>query len=187
MAIFSTFTLIRGLSLLHLSVAYFLLTNPRVIAEQSLVVLLGEAMEIVRPLSSLFLLLLSSSDLLATTLPTRSALEYYSAIVPARLLFLFILTTWIYLTSSSPYDTASTSAEVLRTLKTAGGAGGLGLGQALGLLKNNLVFGIGFFEACSWFWVYTSLREERREFVFQEAKLEAQREEERKERAVFGR
>ena len=58
---------------------------------------------------------------------------------------------------------------------------------SLHLLKNSLVFSIGFVEACTWFWVYTLLRDERREFVFQEMKAEALREEELKERAMYGR
>lgn len=47
MAIFSAFTVIRGISLLHLTAAYLLLTNPRDVAEQNIIVILGEAMQIV--------------------------------------------------------------------------------------------------------------------------------------------
>lgn len=48
MAILSAFSLIRGLAVFHLTVAYFLLTSPPLLVEQSLVLILGEAMHLVR-------------------------------------------------------------------------------------------------------------------------------------------
>ena len=51
MAILSTFSLIRGLAVFHLTVAYFLLTSPPLLVEQSLVLILGEAMHLVRLLT----------------------------------------------------------------------------------------------------------------------------------------
>lgn len=47
MAIISSFAIIRGACLFHLTLAWYLLSAPRVIAEQNLVVLFGEAMRIV--------------------------------------------------------------------------------------------------------------------------------------------
>ena len=50
MAILSAATIIRTLSLLHLTLAYFLLTSPRTISNQNLVFILGAAMGLVRSL-----------------------------------------------------------------------------------------------------------------------------------------
>lgn len=47
MGIFSPFTVIRGLSLVHLSAAYFMLVSPKTLAEQNIVIILGGAMKIV--------------------------------------------------------------------------------------------------------------------------------------------
>ena len=47
MAFITAASIIRSLSVFHLTIAYFLLTSPSVIAEQNLVFILGAAMEIV--------------------------------------------------------------------------------------------------------------------------------------------
>jgi hypothetical protein len=52
MAFLSAFSLIRILSIFHITVAYFLLAAPNRLVEQHLVILLGEAMRLV---SSAFL------------------------------------------------------------------------------------------------------------------------------------
>lgn len=49
MALISSSSLIRFLSLFHLTIAYYLLNSPQTIADQGLVVVFGEAMKIVRP------------------------------------------------------------------------------------------------------------------------------------------
>ncbi len=49
MALISATTIIRTLSLFHLTLAFFFLTSPRTIADQNLVFILGEAMGLVRP------------------------------------------------------------------------------------------------------------------------------------------
>lgn len=48
MAIFTPYTLIRTISLFHITAAYFFLTAPRVLADQNVVYILGESMRIVR-------------------------------------------------------------------------------------------------------------------------------------------
>lgn len=50
MAILSAFTLIRSISLFHITVAYLFLTAPRIIADQNVVFILGESMRLVRVL-----------------------------------------------------------------------------------------------------------------------------------------
>jgi hypothetical protein len=47
MALISAFTIIRTISLFHLTAAYFFLTAPRVIADQNIVFILGEAIRVV--------------------------------------------------------------------------------------------------------------------------------------------
>jgi hypothetical protein len=61
MALVSAFSAIRALSLFHITLAFYLLTNPRMIAEQNLVVILGEAMDLV--MNMLYLLLLQASNI----------------------------------------------------------------------------------------------------------------------------
>jgi Increased loss of mitochondrial DNA protein 1 len=51
MAIISSFSLIRGLSIFHITIAYFLLTSPQTLSEQNIVFLLGEAMHLVGVIS----------------------------------------------------------------------------------------------------------------------------------------
>ena len=48
MAIVSAATIIRSLSIFHLTAAYFLLTSPETIADQNLVFMLGAAMDLVK-------------------------------------------------------------------------------------------------------------------------------------------
>lgn len=47
MAIVSAYTIIRALALFHVTLAVFVLRNPRMVAEQNIVFLLGEAMQLV--------------------------------------------------------------------------------------------------------------------------------------------
>ena len=48
MGLISTWTMIRSLSLFHLTAAYLFLTNPRMIVDQNVVFMLGESMRLVR-------------------------------------------------------------------------------------------------------------------------------------------
>ena len=47
MALISVYTIIRAISLFHLTAAYFFLTAPRMIADQNVVFMLGEAIRVV--------------------------------------------------------------------------------------------------------------------------------------------
>ena len=47
MAFISAANMLRSISLFHLTIAYFLLVSPSVIADQNLVFILGEAMNLV--------------------------------------------------------------------------------------------------------------------------------------------
>lgn len=48
MAIISTSTMIRSLSLFHLTLAALLVKNPKLIADQSMIMILGGSMQLVR-------------------------------------------------------------------------------------------------------------------------------------------
>lgn len=48
MALITSKTIITSISLFHITIAYFLLTNPRTVEDQILVYILGEAMNLVR-------------------------------------------------------------------------------------------------------------------------------------------
>jgi hypothetical protein len=63
--------------------------------------------------------------------------EFWGAQAPVRLLFLFVLTGYTY------------------TFKE----GGLSEGNTL---NNSIMFTWGFLEMAAWFWVYVTLRDERR-------------------------
>ncbi|KAK4499881.1 hypothetical protein PRZ48_008067 [Zasmidium cellare] len=77
------------------------------------------------------------------------ALHYWLSNVPVRLAFLFGLTGYVYLFKEGG---------------VFGSAAGSWRNTSIGEpLQNSLVFTFGFFEVAIWFWIFTSLREERRE------------------------
>ncbi len=47
MGLFSAFTLIRAISLFHITIAYFFLTAPKMVADQNVVYMLGESLRLV--------------------------------------------------------------------------------------------------------------------------------------------
>lgn len=49
MALITGSTIIRSLSLFHITLAFFFLTNPKTISDQTVVFIMGEAMGLVRP------------------------------------------------------------------------------------------------------------------------------------------
>ncbi|CAD6575659.1 MAG: hypothetical protein ASARMPREDX12_008546 [Alectoria sarmentosa] len=158
MAIISAQSLLRTLSLFHLTVSYYLFTSPSTIASQNLVYVLGAAMDIPDPpislstpspastLAALFLALLAISDLTSSGLPEEVGSHYWSSQAPIRLAFFFGITGYSY----------------------AGKPGGLWGGKAgtegKGLC-NSVVFTWGFLEMLWWFWVYVTLRDEKRDMM----------------------
>ena len=178
MAILSALTLIRILSLLHLTASYLLLVSPSTLSGQSLVLILGEAMHLpdvgqslqkpseALAFASLLIGLLAVSDLTAASMVSEVSLEYWGAMVPVRLGLLFGIAGWSYLTKEGgALDfNAGGSAGI-------GGAKGFSGGIRMGgnkatpaeLLRNNFVFAAAFLELCVWFWVWVALRDERAE------------------------
>jgi Increased loss of mitochondrial DNA protein 1 len=81
---------------------------------------------------------LGVSDLVAASSNEEIAIFYWGNQAPIRLMFFFALTAFSYVANAS------------------GSAGLAGL-------KNNVVFTWGFIETVTWFWIFTSLRDEKRE------------------------
>lgn len=165
MPLISSTTLLRTLSIFHLTVAYTLLTNPQIIATQNLVVILGRALEIpsistllspdvAHPafvsytpgspalgLAALFLGFLGLSDLTALFMSDEIHNMYWAAQAAVRLAVLFAFEAWIYMTTP--------------------GLGQVAEGRFRGL-KNDVVFSWAFVELVAMFWVFSTLREERK-------------------------
>jgi len=160
MAIISANTMIRSLSLFHLTLAAVLVKNPKLIADQSVIMVLGGSMQLPMPRDfatpsaalafvAVLFAFLGVSDLTAASLPIEVYDEYWGAQTPVRLVFLFALTGYTFL------------------FKEGGmfaGARGIAYSKnPSSYLKNGFVFSWGFIELSMWFWVYITLREERRE------------------------
>ncbi|KAK0610276.1 hypothetical protein DIS24_g12091 [Lasiodiplodia hormozganensis] len=166
MAIISSFAIVRGLCLFHLTLAWYLLSAPRVVAEQNLVLLFGEAMRIPEPtqflkpnsasaFAAIILAFLGLSDLIAVSMDEEIAFPYWANNIPLRLAFLIGLTGYTYAFKPSPGQSLFSH----------------GVGDPL---KNRLVFTWGFFECTIWFWAYVTLRDEKAKFA--ERLLERKRE-----------
>ncbi|KAL9138017.1 MAG: hypothetical protein Q9175_000757 [Cornicularia normoerica] len=160
MAILSAQSLLRILTLFHLTLSYYLFTSPATITSQNLVYVLGVSMDIPDPpislstpspastLAALFLALLAISDLTSSGLSEEVGSHYWSSQAPVRLAFFFALTGYSY----------------------AGKPGGLlgGKAETKGeVLCNSVVFTWGFLEMLWWFWIYVTLRDEKRKLMAQ--------------------
>lgn len=88
------------------------------------------------------------SDLIAVSIHEPVAVEYWSAVTPLRLVFLFPLTAYTYLHQSSPFSSVK---------------GKLGTVNAGDNLKNDFTVSWLFLETVLWFWVYVSLRQQRKD------------------------
>ncbi|MCJ1286911.1 hypothetical protein MMC26_006257 [Xylographa opegraphella] len=159
MPLITSTTLITSLAILHLTVAYYLLMAPGKIAHHNLVVLIGASMGLPPPPTSLLptstspalplaaslLSLLSVSDLAAAALPSEIYTYYFAAQAPVRIIFLFALEGCIY--ASKPGGLLAWAGAEERAPSTG------------------LAFTWGFVELVTWFWIYVTLRDERRELL----------------------
>ncbi|CCU78904.1 Ilm1p [Blumeria hordei DH14] len=173
MAIVSAATLITSLSLSHLTLAFFFLTSPMVIADQTLVFILGEAMQLpdtrsfetksppLAFLAALFLII-GLSDLVAISQPEEIVQVHWGSQAPIRLFLFFILTFYSY--AFSPSSPVFTSA---RYNASSWGEG----------FKNRIFFTWAFIEMIAWFWVFVTLREERRALILRVQEKRAMEEE----------
>ena len=108
MAILSTSTLFRAVSIFHLTLAYYLLTSPDTLKQQNLVIILGAAMDMPLPseslsypssataLAAIFLIFVAVNDLTAPGMQDEIGSAYWSTQVPIRVAFFFALTGGLY-------------------------------------------------------------------------------------------
>ncbi|KAF1929799.1 uncharacterized protein M421DRAFT_129896 [Didymella exigua CBS 183.55] len=160
MAIISANAMIRSLALFHLTLAALLIKNPKLIANQSVIMILGGSMHLPIPRDfatpsapiafiAILFAFIGINDLTAASLPEEVFDEYWGAQTPVRLVFLFALTGYTFLFKEGGMF---------------GGARGIAYTNSPGsYLKNSIVFSWGFVELSTWFWIFITLREERRE------------------------
>jgi hypothetical protein len=193
----SSYTLIRSVSLLHLTAAYFFLYKPQLLTEHNMVVILGEAMQLVR----LFFLLptLSQPSYSFSSQPPTSAFSNpteVTALVAILLAFLAIsdllavslpdrtcLEYWsnvlpvrlaiFFATTAYIYLFNTSHDSTLQAIKGPNAS-------PLQLIKNSFVFSVMFLETLHWFWVFVALKEDRREWMVREATAQLRAEDERK-------
>ncbi|KAF3274622.1 hypothetical protein TWF173_007689 [Orbilia oligospora] len=156
MGLVSASTQIRIISALHLAIAYHLIFQPKLLDQQGVVVLLGQAMGIdevvsfssaaVRPVSSFLGLLfgfIGCSDLIAASIDGIPFYIHWGGQAPIRVTFFFALACLTYVYDANP--------QAQKTFFTVG----------LSTLKTNWVFSWAFVEIIGWFSIYSTIREER--------------------------
>lgn len=169
MAVFSAFNLIRGMSLFHMTLAYYMLSAPRAIADQNLVFLLGEAMRIVRrcslqiftPSPSTIIPLTPLSPHLQsepTAFAKPSSATAFAAIFLALLGVSDLLAVSMDEEIAFPYWANQIPTRLLFLFGLTSYSyffkPGLSFAPSPGdFLKNRVVFAWGFFECTMWFWV----------------------------------
>ncbi|OLN87399.1 hypothetical protein CCHL11_09576 [Colletotrichum chlorophyti] len=179
MALISGKTLITSLSLFHVTLAFFFLTNPATIADQALVYVLGEAMGMPHARSfenkspalaflAVVLGMLGFSDLVTLSMPEEVWLvHHWGTQAPLRLFMsmCLLLYTFLFGPSSPLYGGsrrgghfAHPSAHASNPRYTPSTWGGDGL-------KNRVVLTFAFIEMVSWFWVWITLREEQQQLA----------------------
>ncbi|KAI4678234.1 uncharacterized protein J4E88_006755 [Alternaria novae-zelandiae] len=169
MAIISANTMIRSIALFHLTLAVVLLRNPALISNQSVILLLGESMQLPTPrdfnkpsAATAFVAILFAfigfSDLTALSLHEDVFDQFWGLQAPMRLLFLFGLTSYCYV-----FKEGGMFAPRGMDFRMHAGAS----------LNNSFIFTWGFMEVSAWFWVFTTLREERTERAKKVAEKEA--------------
>jgi len=169
MALISAATIITSLSLFHITIAFFFLTSPGTIADQTLVFIIGEAMGL--PYSRSFeqpspplaflaavLLIVGVSDLVSCSLPEEILQYHWGSQAPVRLALYLALSFYSFaFSSSSPMNRSNSYSP------SAWGEGA----------KNRVFFTWTFVEMITWFWIFVTLREERRELAMRIARKSA--------------
>jgi len=182
MALISAKTIITSLSLFHITLGFFFLSNPLAVADQALVYIVGEAMgmpysrsfEAPSPALAFLAVVLATmglTDLATLSLPDEICLvHHWGTQAPLRLSIAMLLVFYTFAFGpSSPLHSAAArgrlghpSAHVHNPGYAAATWGGDGL-------KNRLFFTFVFVEMVSWFWVWVTLREEKREVASRKA------------------
>ncbi|KAK7744798.1 hypothetical protein SLS62_010031 [Diatrype stigma] len=181
MAIFSAKTLIGGLALLHISLAFFFITNPSVIEGQSLVYVIGEAMGMPQAgnafstpspasaLTGVVLLVLGLTDLTTLSTPPEAwLLSHWPAQAPLRVFLFALLAIGVFATAPATAAPRSDPASRLSHPRTpwVGATYGTAAGGAEAL-RNRVLFTFAFVEFVAWYWLWTVVRDEAGALVAQ--------------------
>lgn len=179
MALISGRTIITSLSLFHITLGFFFLTNPISVADQALVYVLGEAMgmpysrafDVPTPALAFLAVILAGwgfSDLITLSMPEEVCLVHYWG-MQAPLRVLISMATLFYsffFSASSPLYGGSSTRKARHVMYEyeSGRLGSVGDG-----LKNRVFFTFMFIETVSWFWLWVTLREERVQLLARKA------------------
>ncbi|KAH7134062.1 increased loss of mitochondrial DNA protein 1 [Dactylonectria macrodidyma] len=172
MALISAKTIITSVSLFHVTIAYFFLTNPSSVDNQALVFILGESMgmpdapgfDIQSPqlaFLAAILIFIGFSDLVSLSMPDEVCLIFHwGTQAPLRFLLSLVFTFYVYLfgPSSPVYNTTSRSHF---SHPSSHNPSYVPAGWGGDALKNRLFFTFMFVEMMTWFWIWVTLREER--------------------------
>ncbi|KAK0761248.1 hypothetical protein N5P37_006196 [Trichoderma harzianum] len=187
MALISSTTIITSISLFHLTLAYFFLFKPKTVADQAIVFVLGESMnmpevrgfDVPSPALALLAVILAFSgisDLVSLSMPEEfSAFYYWGTQAPLRFFLSMLLVAYSYAFGPSSIlfkASSSSSSSSARRPNTSYKASGSGTDH----LHNRLLFAFMFVEMMAWFWTWITLREERSVLV---EKMRKQEERER--------
>ncbi|KAI5850139.1 increased loss of mitochondrial DNA protein 1 [Tricharina praecox] len=154
MPLIKAYYIISAVAVVHLAMGYYLIAAPEKIATQSTIFILGEALGLQQPRSSLYenplacafaglvLILSAISDLTTVSGAEDVARDYWGAQAPVRTLFFVIVTGYAYVLKPGRGNVSATSDHPL---------------------INSAIFSWAFMEAIWWFWIHTNLREERGE------------------------
>ncbi|KAL8843580.1 MAG: hypothetical protein Q9170_000084 [Blastenia crenularia] len=163
MAIITSTGIVRAVSLFHISLSYFLITSPSTIANQSLIFILGASMQLPTPPSllstspstafaAIIIALIGLIDFTACSLPEEIASIFWGSQAPIRCAFFFALTGYAYaFKPEGPIRGASKKESPWDDL------------------HNSVVFTWSFLEMICWFWIFITLREERRDLMLRKA------------------
>ncbi|KAK4148895.1 increased loss of mitochondrial DNA protein 1 [Chaetomidium leptoderma] len=192
MALISAKTILTSICLFHITLAFFFLTNPGTVADQGMVFILGESMGLPNSRSfetqspalgflAVILALIGITDLVTLSLPDEICLVHYWGMqTPLRLTLTLLLTSYsFFFSASSPLfyteDPANINTSSARLTHPSAHHAALNpnyvpSGWGGDALKNRVFFSFMFVETMSWFWVWVTLQEERRDLLAKKAR-----------------
>jgi hypothetical protein len=181
MPLVSSTALVTTLSLFHVSMGWFLISQPAKIANQGMVFVLGQAMAMPpsrafeapsQPLAFLgvVLIFLGLSDLFSLSGAAYPVHLHWSTQAVVRMFLSSGLTayTFVFSPSGPLYGAKNPRGRLAHPVATHGGGGGAAAAAGYvpstwggDLLKNRVFFSWIFLEMMCWFWVFVTLRDER--------------------------
>ncbi|ROV88052.1 hypothetical protein VMCG_10411 [Cytospora schulzeri] len=185
MGLLSGKTYITSLSLFHITIAYFFLTNPMTIVDHSLVWIIGESMGMPEEPAlesrspafaflAVILAIMGLTDLLTLNLPEDVCLvDHWGMQAPMRLLISLILLayTFIFGPSSPVYrDTTPARGRLAHPDAHVHNPGYVPSPWGGDGLKNRVFFAFMFIEMAAYFGLWVTLREERRDILARNAR-----------------